>query len=575
MRHHVLPALIHAATLFVLAGSLSADPSSPKDLAVTSCILCHGDTDLFEADRLEILRDFERGIHAAVGLSCHDCHGGNPDPALAEEMFEAMDESWDAAPYRGVPARPEIAALCGGCHSDPDYMKRFAPRVRVDQESEYHSSGHGRAMAEGRTSAATCVDCHGVHGILGVSAAEAAVYPTRVAETCNRCHGDPERMAGVVLPDGRPVPTDVYPLWRRSVHAAALHERGDLTAPTCNDCHGNHGAAPPGVDSISFVCGQCHGREAELFRRSAKHELYPNHNVYLADAGDDGCAACHAAPEPQAELTEVRRFTECDTCHSHHAVLRPTVAMLGNLPPTPCAFCHESTALTAEEDEKVLAGYAETRDRLIAASGGLEGDALFDHLVDEALRLSFHTLTGPEGEEPRTRPEFQRLFDKFRIGKARHAVSTPEGEIEVKVRSCTDCHGAEAAMGEPVGYTVARTMLDGMHELGALTAQSERLVLRAKRGGLEVRGALGEIENAVDAQIGLEVLVHSFDAGEGGAFQKKQAEGMESARAALTQGHEALEELKYRRRGLMLALLCVLLVAGALAYKIRDLAGGE
>ena len=66
--------------------------------------------------------------------------------------------------------------------------------------------------------------------------------------------------------------------WQQSVHARALVERGDLSAPTCNDCHGNHGAMPPGVESVTFVCGQCHGREASLFRASAKHEGFVAHN---------------------------------------------------------------------------------------------------------------------------------------------------------------------------------------------------------------------------------------------------------------------------------------------------------
>ena len=41
--------------------------------------------------------------------------------------------------------------------------------------------------------------------------------------------------------------------------------------------------APPGLESVSFVCGTCHAREAELFRRSAKHDGFMQHNtVFLA-----------------------------------------------------------------------------------------------------------------------------------------------------------------------------------------------------------------------------------------------------------------------------------------------------
>ena len=117
-------------------------------------------------------------------------------------------------------------------------------------------------------------------------------------------------MAAVTGPRGGPLPTDQFALWRRSVHAGALLDKGDFSAPTCNDCHGNHGAAPPGIDAIVNVCGQCHGREARLFRGSSKHQGFVEHDELMADAGDAGCAACHEAPEPQAELTRVAAFSE-------------------------------------------------------------------------------------------------------------------------------------------------------------------------------------------------------------------------------------------------------------------------
>lgn len=48
--------------------------------AATSCTSCHKDVKL------------TGDVHAEVGLSCHDCHGGNPDPALAADIA-AMDPS--------------------------------------------------------------------------------------------------------------------------------------------------------------------------------------------------------------------------------------------------------------------------------------------------------------------------------------------------------------------------------------------------------------------------------------------------------------------------------------------------
>jgi hypothetical protein len=370
--------------------------------------------------------------------------------------------------------------------------------------------------------------------------------------------------------------------WQQSVHAQALLAKGDLSAPTCNDCHGNHGATPPGLDSLVFVCGQCHGREAQLFRASAKREGFERHNVYLADAGADGCASCHEAPEPQAGAGGIHSFAECSSCHGSHAVVRPTLAMLAPLPALPCAFCHEGTGPLAEETPEPEAGrrhYEEVRDALLAeaSQAGLEGQGQFDWLVDRAVGLPAHTLGG-EAEGRTLRPEFSQLFAKFRIGKSTFAYLDPASgqEIQDTVVRCTDCHGPEPLLAdEPLGLANAQAFVRQIQELTSATARAERILLAARRGGVETRQALVELEQAVDAQIELEVLVHSFAAGEDGAFAAKFAEGMGHSRPALAASRDALAELGIRRRGLALSLVAIALLLVALAGKIRQLSRAE
>ncbi|MGB7489193.1 MAG: cytochrome c3 family protein, partial [Thermoanaerobaculia bacterium] len=181
------------SALLTLALAMLAIAAAPVlGQGPTSCETCHADADLFEAESLQMMEDFSGGAHAAAGLSCHDCHGGNPDPAGADDMMAAMDEGWGENPYVGTPERDAIPGFCGRCHSDPTYMRRFKPDARVDQEREYWTSHHGIALRDGDLNVATCVDCHGVHGILAAGNPDSLVYPTQVAETCRDCHGDPE-----------------------------------------------------------------------------------------------------------------------------------------------------------------------------------------------------------------------------------------------------------------------------------------------------------------------------------------------------------------------------------------------
>jgi hypothetical protein len=563
--------LIALLVLVPASGARSAEP--PR----TSCLACHGDAGRWDAKALGIVQGYREDVHAEAGLSCHDCHGGNPDPRLAEDAAAAMDTAYKPNPFRGATDRRAIPAACGRCHSDPAYMKRFNPSLRVDQEKEYWTSHHGRALRGGDAEVATCVDCHGVHRILAPGNPLSPVYPTHVAETCRVCHEDAKRMVGRKLPDGRPLPVDQYAHWRQSVHARALLEKGDLSAPTCNKCHGNHGATPPGVDSIALVCGQCHGREAQLFRSSRKRADFEAHNEMLAQAGAAGCAACHEAPAPQAELG-AHALSECTSCHSNHGVVRPTVALFAPLPATPCAFCHEVPESLAKELPEPAASrrrYERTRDSLLGVAEGrkLTSQERFDWLVDQALRLPAHVVsTGAEGGSPPLRPEFERLFTKFRIGRSYYTYLDPATGRETRnaVVRCSTCHASEPG-AESKGLRTAADLLGRMRELTAITARAERTLLVARRGGVETRGALAELDSAVDAQIELEVLVHTFSSGEEGPLAQKHREGLQHARAALAAGGAALNELSWRRTGLAVSSVFILLVLAGLGLKIREI----
>ncbi len=556
--------------VWVLAGSArAADPPQ------TSCTACHFDTEIFEGAAQELRQKLAEDVHAKAGLSCHDCHGGNPDPAADADA--AMDATWAANPYRGAPERGATPGFCGRCHSDPEYMKRFDPAARIDQEQEYRTSHHGEALAQGDARVATCVSCHGGHGILRVGDPRSPVYPLRVAETCAGCHADAARMAGAELPDGAPLPTDQYARWGQSVHAKALLERGDLSAPTCNDCHGNHGAVPPGVDSIARVCGQCHGREATLFRTSSKLEGFHRHNEYLAES-EGRCDACHEAPDPPAALPGARHFAECATCHGNHSVMRPTLAMLAPLPPYPCAFCHEDVAGArgAEfEPEDLRERYAATRDSLLARSEGRTGSELFDWMVDQMLALPVHRLPGggATGGEAPLSPAFERLYQRFRMGKTTVAIHDPGAgtERQEPVVRCSDCHADQPELGTGQGFRVGSEIVERMREITSLTARAERIMLRARSGGVPVQGGLSSLDRAVDSQIQLEVLVHGFRTDAESGFATAHAEGLEHARAAIESGRDALEELGARRRGLAVALVLIALVLVGLGAKIRRL----
>ena len=274
----------------VFCGLSVASAAPAKD----SCVACHSQ---LPGEYSKPAKLFPDDVHHQAGLSCADCHGGDRN----DDSMNAMSP---AKGFRGVPTKAQVPAFCGRCHSNPDYMRKFNPSLRTDQESEYFTSVHGKKLKQGDSKVAVCIDCHSVHDILAPSDPRAPVYPTHVAETCARCHADANYMKGYKIP------TNQYELYEKSVHAAAM-AGGDTSAPTCSTCHGNHGATPPGVNSVANVCGTCHVMNQELFEKSP-------HGPIFAKMGLPGCVQCH----------------------SNHEILAPHDSWVGTGPKAICVTCH-------------------------------------------------------------------------------------------------------------------------------------------------------------------------------------------------------------------------------------------
>jgi len=303
--------------------------------AANTCLDCHSALD----PPLQVTEtQFSQDIHAQKGLTCASCHGGDPTKA-------DMDAMSKAAGFRGKIERSQIPALCGRCHSDGNFMRQYNPRLRTDQFSQYQTSVHGKLFAKGDTKVAVCIDCHGVHDLRPASDSRSKVYPLNIAQTCARCHAD----AAYMKPYS--IPTDQFAKYGTSVHHEAMAVRGDLSAPTCTTCHGNHGAAPPGVDSVKNVCSNCHVFQAQMYEKST-------HKAAFQSAGLPGCVVCH----------------------SNHGITHPTDAKLGTGPEGVCMQCHSPGDDCDQARIRLLASLTQldesikSADRVIgvAESSGME-----------------------------------------------------------------------------------------------------------------------------------------------------------------------------------------------------------
>jgi cytochrome c553 len=315
-RNNGLPrALFLLLVVSAFAGTVSAQVQN-------TCLDCHGALD----PPLQVTeQQFSSDIHSQKGLTCAGCHGGDPTKADLDAMSKA-------AGFRGKIVRSQIPELCGRCHSDVAFMRKYNPSLRTDQLSQYKTSVHGKLFAKGDTKVAVCIDCHGVHGLRPASDMRSKVHPLNVAQTCSRCHADASYMKGYSIP------TDQFAQYRTSVHHDALAVRGDLSAPTCTTCHGNHGAAPPGVDSVQNVCSKCHVFQDQMYEKSS-------HKAAFQSAGLPGCVVCHG----------------------NHGISHPTDAKLGTGPQAVCMQCHTPGDVCDQARAEMLTGLTRLDDALKSA----------------------------------------------------------------------------------------------------------------------------------------------------------------------------------------------------------------
>lgn len=148
--------------------SVAQGKSETSAREVESCIRCHSDPDfLVTHPRIyEYYRDWERSIHAQEGVTCSDCHGGNPnarDARRAHAEFAGENEARSAVGFS------RVAETCGDCHDE--ILDAYRQSKHFAKLKEEKGDRHGP----------TCVTCHSAMNTLTLDV-------TTVETACARCH---------------------------------------------------------------------------------------------------------------------------------------------------------------------------------------------------------------------------------------------------------------------------------------------------------------------------------------------------------------------------------------------------
>jgi cytochrome b subunit of formate dehydrogenase len=286
-----------ALTLFLTAGSLlAASKKEPPKPSADECLACHGDASLTHEENGKTVslqvdpQKFKDSIHGSV-FTCVDCH------------TDVKSAAHETTPKK---------ISCATCHAD--------------EQATYDRSFHAKAVQNGNSNAATCVDCHGSpHELLAASDPKSKVSHTNIPATCGACHSQKFLMA-----DGGQS-ADMVASYAQSVHGHAV-ANGSEKAAVCTDCHGTHeildakdSKSPIFKFNVPQTCGKCHNTIAAEYVQSI-------HGQAIAQ-GNWQAPVC----------------TDCHGIHSIKALNDPNSPVSAkNVAQDTCARCHEGVRLTQE-----------------------------------------------------------------------------------------------------------------------------------------------------------------------------------------------------------------------------------
>ncbi len=229
---------------------------SIREHEVEVCLKCHlddADVRTIVSPSTEFIKGYENSVHGRAlkagkmnAPTCSDCHG-------AHNMKKGSDP-------KSFVNKLKIAETCSKCHQNAGQI--------------FNESSHGKAIAKGVMSSATCTDCHGEHTILQHNDPKSPVAAINISgKVCTPCH------ESLKLTEKYGIASNRYASFRDSYHGLA-GRGGDITVANCASCHGYHdiksstdSTSKTHKSKLAETCGNCHPGANENFTKGSVHVI--------------------------------------------------------------------------------------------------------------------------------------------------------------------------------------------------------------------------------------------------------------------------------------------------------------
>ncbi len=283
------------------------------------CGRCHSD----------VAVEYQTGGHHQLAQTggtplpdCVFCHGGGHKVAAAKEMTARVN-------------RRNVAALCGGCHTEGKPPRTW--RQPGDVEHNFSDAIHGKAFyAKGLVAAPTCADCHESHRILPATSRLSSIAPFNQPSTCGRCHEGLGKRHSGILKD-------------------MAGNKWGIACVTCHLVHRRTPAMAARAQKSDTECLTCHAIPVT----GATRTIASTHTVDLASSVHVGipCITCHTGALLKRGKHSARmEKVACANCHARFAdeyeqSTHGKQRAAGNVNTPYCTDCHGSHSIKNHRDE--------------------------------------------------------------------------------------------------------------------------------------------------------------------------------------------------------------------------------
>lgn len=376
------------------------------------CFACHEDMDLtMEKNGRKISlyvnpKLYEKSVHGSA--ECTDCHQNyNPDNVPHTKSPQKVDCK-SCHDVKGLDKGIHNNVNCSDCHSKHEIMpgKDF---IRKQSESclKCHT---GKNVQQYKTSihfkkGVGCESCHNSgHNAINIS-------KTEISSICGKCHSSHEKN------------------FNNSIHETVF-KSGNKDAPTCVDCHGEHGIITGKMTIESQSCLKCH----------LDRKLFPGKDVGSAEFVEKYKTSIHSSIEKNGQ-----EAAGCVDCHGNHMIQSPdnptSPTNMTQLPKT-CGKCHkdiEDKFLTSAHGQALM-NRSVTAPSCISCHREHSIEAVsksseFSKINQVEMCLKCHI----EGKLPEKNYKGEEVSIKD-YKDSYHYMALKNGNLNAA--TCSDCHGA-------------------------------------------------------------------------------------------------------------------------------------